>query len=118
MAYLGSTAASTVANPPVRISAGSLTQRSVNESTSVTEGHSLWMYNSTHALTDLQGANFFTDAKRLGMANGDVLMAVCIVGADGESSTSHIMATGVITGVSTSGANLSTGGTASSTQLE
>ena len=116
MSYVGSTEASTVANPPIRISFGGISQSQINESTSVVEGYSMWMYNSTHLSTELMDSNFFTDAKRLGMVNGDGMIAICRnTGADAESSTNHVMAIGVITGVSTSGANLSTGGTITST---
>lgn len=112
MAYSGSTAASSAANPPSRVDNALISQRSVDESTSVGEGASLWTYNSTNLTTDLTSSNFFTDAKRLGMRNGDVLISATY---STESSTGHILVMGMITGVSTSGANLSTGGTITST---
>jgi len=112
MAYSGSTAASSVANPPTRQGNTLISQRSVDESTSVAEGGSLWTYTSSNLTTDLTVSNFFTDAKRLGMRNGDILISATY---STESSTGHILAIGMITGVSTSGANLSTGGTITST---
>lgn len=112
MSYLGSTASSSVANPPKRIDSGLISQRSIAESTSVANGGAVWSYTSSNLTTDLQASNFFTDAQRLGMRNGDVLISAT---HSTESSTGHILVIGMITGVSTSGANLSTGGTITST---
>ncbi len=99
-------------NPPVRHDNALLSQRSMAESTSVASGGSLWTYNSSNLTTDLTSANFFTDGQRLGMRNGDILIAVQ---HSTESSTGHILAIGVVTSVSSAGANLSTGGTITST---
>lgn len=105
MAYVGSTATSTAANPPNRISHGLLTQSNFAESTSVINGGAVWSYTSTNLTTDLNEANFFTDGHLLGMRNGDVLISATY---SAESSTGAILYLGVITGVSTSGASLST----------
>ena len=105
MAYSGTTAASSVANPPSRVSHGSLTQRSIRESTSVAEGKSLWMYNSTNLTTDVGDSSFFSDAARLGMRNGDVMI---VASHSTESSTGHILLIGMIAFDSTSAASLST----------
>jgi len=112
MAYVGSTAASTVANPPSRIDSGLLSQRSIAESTSNAEGGALWVYNSTNLTTDMTVADFFSDGQRLGMRNGDILLAVT---RSTESSTGHILVMGIIGGVSSAGAELSTDGTITST---
>jgi len=105
MAYSGSTAASSVANPPSRMDNALLSQSNVNESTSVAHGGSLWLYNSTNLTTDLATANFFTDAKTLGMRTGDILIAATY---STQSSTGMELVIGMITGVSTDGAALST----------
>lgn len=110
MAYSGSTA--TTANPPVRISQGFIAQTNNIGSTSVSKGGSVWSYTSSNLTTDLTSSNFFTDAQALGMRNGDILISATY---STESSTGHILVIGMITGVSTSGANLSTGGTITST---
>lgn len=112
MAYSGSTASSSVANPPNRISQGLIAQTNNVGSTSVAKGGSVWGYTSTNLTTDMTAANFFTDAQALGMRNGDILISATY---STESSTGHITVIGMITGVSTSGANLSTGGTITST---
>lgn len=112
MSYSGSTAASSVANPPSRVATGLLSQRNIRESTSVAEGGSLWTYVSSNLTTDLTGSSFFSDAGNLGMRNGDILIAGQY---STQSSTGHIVAIGMITFDSTSAASLSTGGTVTST---
>lgn len=112
MSYSGSTASSSVANPPVRISHGLVAQTNNVGSTSVAKGGSVWSYTSSNLTTDMTASNFFTDAYYLGMRNGDILISATY---STESSTGHILVIGMITGVSTSGANLSTGGTITST---
>jgi hypothetical protein len=112
MAYSGSTAASTVANPPSRIDAGLLSQRNIRESTSLAEGGALWTYTSTNLTTDLTAASFFSDADRLGMRNGDILMSASYT-SEGSSS---ILVIGVIQFDSTSAASIgSTGSMITST---
>lgn len=109
MSYSGST--STSPNPPILIARGLGNQLAAN-STSVANGNGLWLYNSSNLTTDMTVANFFTDAKALGMRTGDTLIAQTF---STQSSTGHILVIGMITGVSTSGANLSTGGSITST---
>jgi hypothetical protein len=75
MSYSGSTAASSVANPPSRVATGLLSQRNIRESTSVAEGGSLWTYVSSNLTTDIVSSGFFTDAGNLGMRNGDIMIA-------------------------------------------
>lgn len=123
MAYSGSTAATTLANPPRMISAGALYGRSggVNGTTSLTsapaepnaQGGGLWAYVSTNKTTDMNAAGnaFFGDGDDLGMKPGDVVMAVQFTSA----ASSAILSFHVVTQVSTSGAGLSTGGIISST---
>lgn len=112
MAYVGSTAASTVANPPNRVDNALLSQRSIRESTSVAEGGSLWVYNSSNLTTDLTSSSFISDAANLGMRNGDILIAAS---HSTESSTGHIIRIGMVAFDSTSAASMSTGGMMTST---
>lgn len=113
MAYSGSTAASSAANPPMMIGPSAIGGRFAANSTSVYAGARLWFYNSSDGSTVLQGAGYFTDGKKLGMRVGDVLLAVC---AATQSSTDHILVAGIlVTTDSTAGWNLSTGGTMTST---
>jgi hypothetical protein len=86
--------------------------RNIRESTSVSEGGGLWSYNSSNLTTDLTSASFFSDADRLGMRNGDILISGTY---STESSTGHILVIGMIAFDSTSAASLSTNGTITST---
>ena len=99
-------------NPPSQISQGLLARTNNIGSTSVANGGAAWAYTSTNLTTDMTASNFFSDAQARGMRNGDILISAT---HSTESSTGHILVIGMITGVSTSGANLSTGGTITST---
>jgi len=109
MAYSGSTAASSLANPPVRI--GGAMTNACNTLSTGGSGAQLWLYNSSHSSTQLTDANFFTDAYYLGMKKGDVLM-FC-----GSTGSSAAVGMGILGAVTTDGAALSsTGGIVSSTR--
>lgn len=112
MAYSGSTASSSVANPPRLQVDGGLYGRSggVNATTGLTtspnspnvQGGRIWTYVSTNKTTDISASNFFADGDDLGMAPGDVVIAVSYTSAG--SSTVTLIAP--ISGVSTSGASI------------
>ena len=93
--------------PPVRISQGLLTQRSNQESTVAAGGGSLWTYTSTNSKTAVIANNYFTDAERLGMRNGDIML--CSL-RSGELSSLHILTIGIVCELSSSGAQLSSVG--------
>ena len=121
MAYSGSTAATTSANPPRLITDGGLYGRS-GATTGLTtapnapnaQGGRIWSYVSTNLTTDMNAASntFIADGDDLGMAPGDVVMAIQVTGSAGSSA---VLSFHVVTGVSTSGASLSTGAVISST---
>ena len=67
MSYLGSTQASSIANPPTRISQGPLSNAF---------GGALWKYDSTDPSTDIATAGYFTDGLSLGMQAGDLVVGV------------------------------------------
>lgn len=82
MTYLGTTAASSAANPPVVLAAsvggqiqwpGVLTTRAM--------GGKVWFYSSTNIMTDCDDAGAFTDGGVLGMRPGDLLLGVFNGGA-------------------------------------
>lgn len=116
MTYVGTTAASSVANPPNRISQGLLSQRNRGESTGTVNGGALWTYTSSNLTTDLTATagGFFTDGALLGMRNGDILISASF---STESSTGYFVLIGVISGVSSTGdsASVSTEGFVTST---
>lgn len=98
MSYSGSTAGSTVANPPMRIAGGF---GGVNEiSTGSGGGRGVWLYNSSNPSTVMAGSNFFTDAYYLGMKQGDLIMGTI---ATGSSVQVYL---GCIGAVTTAGAAL------------
>ena len=122
MAYLGSTQASSLANPPRCIIPrfmGGPTSTALStavpsdgaQSAYQVQGGALWFYNSSHGSTELMASNFFSDAWFLGIRPGDALMGMQWTTA-GSSLVTYF---GGFASVSTAGANLSTGGTITST---
>lgn len=123
MAYLGSTAASSLQNPPRSLisSFAAGNEASTTLSTAIpasgaasayrVQGGGLWIYQSSHPTTDVCADNFFTDAQRIGMKPGDIVMAQQWTTA-GSSVTLRIYS---VVSVSTSGALMSTSQVISST---
>ena len=118
MAYLGSTAASSVANPPRCLipsfsGLAGTTQLSTGNGTNVyrEQGGGVWLYMSSHGSTEAMDSNFFTDARDIGMRPGDILFGVQWT----TLGSSIVFYMGAIRSVSTAGANLSTGGSITST---
>lgn len=111
MAYKGSTAASSEANPPRCITAGMWGKRSTNVLPSTVGGQNLWLYNSTDSSTDFITTGWFVDAYYLGMKEGDLIMGAVTTGS---SASVYV---GVIGAVTTNGAAIaSSGGHLSSTR--
>ncbi len=109
MAYAGTTAASSLANPPIQIAKGLGT---LLGSTAAGSKRGLWFYSSTNLTTDLTAAGFFSDAKKLGMAEGDLVIGVQYTSA----GSSMVSFQGTVGALSTAGAAaLTTGGTFTST---
>ena len=103
MAYLGTTAASSIQNPPrivapmdvarIGSSAGPIAAR-------------LWVYASTGTnSTDPFTSNYFVDAYYIGMKQGDIVM---YSHKNTTVATSSIVGMGVVGAVSTDGACLTT----------
>lgn len=122
MAYLGSTQATSLANPPrCLISGFAGVPKSTQLSTAVPsdgarsayalQGGAVWLYASSHGSTAVMDTNFFTDAQRLGIRPGDLLLGYQWT----TLGSSLVMYMGVFGSVSTAGANLSTGGSITST---
>lgn len=113
MAYVGSTAGTTLMNPPMMVGPAAIGGRFAANSTSIAAGSRLWIYNSSDTSTAWMNAGYFTDGARLGMRPGDLLVGVSW---STESSTGVVFVGGVLgTTLSTAGWNLSTGGTVTST---
>ncbi len=107
-AYSGTTAGSTLANPPI-LMFGGMGGRILNNGSTINgagggSGCQLWLYASTNSSTEPFAANFFTDAKVLGMRGGDVVIQV---GATGSTQGVSISVLGT---VSTAGAAYASSG--------
>lgn len=118
MAYSGSTAASSVANPPRQLLTAGMSM--LTGSTGLTtapsapngQGGGLWFYCSTNQSTDIAATGFFTDGKALGMRPGDMVMGVQFTSAGSSVTTFY----GAITSISSAGAaTISTGSLITST---
>jgi len=103
--YVGSTATSTAANPPVVLASviGGRIQWANTGTTSVlgnlptgAAGGKLWFYSSTNLGTDSAAAAFFNDGVALGMSAGDVLIGVYSTAA---STAPYIYAGVLVTSV-------------------
>lgn len=102
MAYLGTTAASSISNPPRSL-------QPINDarigSTAGPLAARLWLYASTGTSSDPFTSNYFSDAQNLGMKEGDV---VIYVGRTSTVTSSQVLGMGVVGAVSTDGTQLST----------
>jgi tetrahydromethanopterin S-methyltransferase subunit D len=115
MAYLGTTAATTLQNPPILLARGmgsgfqttGGTSAGVAAGTGV--GHGLWMYASTNSSTEVLAANFFSDGFYLGMKAGDIVMCA------GATGSSALLCIHTVASASTSGVSLSSAGGVTST---
>lgn len=112
MAYSGTTAASSVANPPNLIASSLGGRLTAGSSATVGAGGNVWLYSSTNLTTDMTVASFFTEAFYIGMKQGDIVLGAQ---ASSAGSTTQIAYVGVLGAVTTAGAALSTGGTMTST---
>ena len=131
MAYLGSTQASSLANPPVMLAgimgagpdshiAGSsiLAFNNYNQSSTNTyrEGMSaggrMWQYFTTDVSTAVLNAGYFSDAGAMGMRPFDI---IAIVASGTTNSTASVLRWTYVTSISTAGAaSLSSGMTSTS----
>lgn len=99
MAYSGSTAGSTVSNPPALVS--SYLAGSTNTGSTDAVARKEFFYRSTHTQAEAAAAGFITDAKVLGMSLGD---SVQVMG-----STTYVLSYHTVQAVTSTGATLSAG---------
>lgn len=110
MSYSGTTAASSVSNPPRLIVPGAGLYGPVGQSSLLSsapgapnnQGGSLWYYCSTNKTTDLTNGTFFGDGKRIGMRPGDLVIASQFTSA----GSSIVVSMHPVTAVSSNGAAL------------
>lgn len=104
MAYIGSTASSSVANPPQCVNPGVGAGARI-ASTACPIGLKLWLFGSTDTSTSPFTANYFSDAKALGMKQGDIMLYVHMAST---VASSQVLGMGVVGAVTTDGSQLST----------
>lgn len=117
MAYNGSTAASSVANPPRCVAAPMVTQISRGSSSLQGGTHNgfgggVWAYVSTDIVGTVAGSSYFSDGYTLGMRPGDFVLG----GYHSTAGTSVEVFIGIVTEVSSAsgGATMRAGTLASS----
>jgi hypothetical protein len=110
MAYNGTTAASSVSNPPRALfqGVGGSVTSSGFDGIGHAGGHagSLWSYVSTDTTAEVVAAGFFTDGQRLGMRPGDLVLGVSHTTTVGSSGVGWL---GVVSHVSSTGVSLNAG---------
>ena len=122
MAYLGSTQATSLANPPrCLVPCFTGVPMTTQLSTAVPadgagsayqkQGGALWLYESSHGSTATMDTNFFSDAQAIGIRPGDVMIGVQWT----TLGSSLVVWLGAFRSVTTAGAALTTGGTVTST---
>lgn len=106
MAYSGTTAATSLANPPRNVLSAAMSVMSGTTGMTTTpsapggQGGGLWYYSSTNLTTDFTASGFFSDGKTLGMRPGDIVICAQFTSA----GSSVITSLGAITSISTAGA--------------
>lgn len=113
--YYGATAASSVMNPPVCISAAALIRTMDTGSTGGFQGATsaqgargpaqLWWYTSTATASDVSAANYITDGYYLGMRPADVLLGSYQSSLGSTTGHSYRL---WVSGVTTSGVSFTT----------
>jgi hypothetical protein len=106
MAYKGTTAGSSVggANPPQFLFRGMSAGANL-ASTLTPIGIGLWVFGSTDTSSSPFTSNYFTDAKQLGMRQGDIVFCV---GMTSTVASSQVLMIGTVGAVTTDGTQLST----------
>jgi hypothetical protein len=97
MAYIGTTSASSIANPPRPVAP--LDQARIASTASPIAAR-LWLYASTGTSTDPFTAGFFSDGYAIGMKQGDVVICV---NQTSTVSSSQQLSIGVVSSVSSTG---------------
>lgn len=121
MAYSGTTAASSVINPPIKI-AGAVGGGTNFQTTAARAavaagamgGNGLWFYGTTDVSSTLFAAGAIADGYELGMKTGDVVIISCFISTVTSSGT---LTMGIVSSVSSTGGGtqLSSGSFMSST---
>ena len=98
MAYAGTTAASSLQNPPIQIARGNAGY--TNGASPQPVGAGLWFYGTTDTSTAPFTAGYFTDGYQLGMKQGDVMIVSAQTSTVESSNTLYL---GIVSSVSSTG---------------
>ena len=98
MAYIGTTSASSVANPPRALGIPAGPARIASTGSGLNSN--LWIFASTDTTSSPFTAGYFSDGYSLGMKTGDVVICV---GQTSTVTSSHVLMLGVVSSVSTTG---------------
>jgi hypothetical protein len=121
MAYSGTTAATSLQNPVIRIGGGMSNQTRYQSSASNAAvaagqggGNQLWFYSTTDVSSSLFASGAIADGYELGMKTGDAVIISCFISTVTSSGTITL---GLVSSVSTTGGGtqLSSGSFMSST---
>lgn len=116
MAYSGTTAASSLQNPPILIGkgVGGPCRQQASSTGNEVIGNGLWFYGTTDVSSTLFTAGAITDGYELGMKTGDV---VIISARTSTVTSSAVLTMGIVSSVSSTGGGtqLSSGSFMSST---
>jgi hypothetical protein len=97
MAYIGTTSASSIANPPRPVAP--LNEARIASTASPIAAR-LWLFASTDTSSSPFTAGYFADGYQLGMKQGDVVICV---GQTSTVSSSQVLMLGVVSSVSSTG---------------
>lgn len=117
MSYSGTTAASSLQNPPIKIGGGvgggTRFQTSAANAAGI-GGNGLWFYGTTDVSSTLFASGAIADGYELGMKTGDVVIISCFISTVTSSGT---LTMGIVSSVSSTGGGtqLSSGSFMSST---
>ena len=83
---------------PRRVDSGILARRNRNESTGAESGGAIWSYSSTAVVANLVATGWFSNAGRLGMSEGDIVIAASY----NSAGVGQELTIGMLTAISTS----------------
>lgn len=114
MGYSGTTAASSIANPPIQLVKGLGGGSRLASTAMAGIGTGLWFYGTTDVSSSAFASGYFSDGYELGMKTGDVVIISCFISTVTSSGT---LTMGIVSSVSTTGGGtqLSSGSFMSST---
>jgi len=91
MTYYGTTASSSLANPPIGI------PLAMGSNSNGIGGRTMWIYASADSAATVAGSSYFSDGDALGMKVGDPMICILVSSAGTTSSVPYLGAVGAVT---------------------